>query len=347
MPGHQRTIERTIEFHVFAKGIGLVGRHQEIAGTRGRHRFAEGRIERRKILFRHFCEARGQFHVDLCRCRDLAEIRTVFHGFEFNTIAARGQDNVLDGNQLGHVVARFRRQAQAEKVRGQAFACVFLDGAGHTALAAVVRGEREFPGIEHAVEFLQVIQRRVGGQQHIAAIVGHPVLLQAKILAGAWNELPHSRCLGARIGLRVESAFDDRQQRDFGRHAATFDFFDHMVEILRAAIDETLNVFRAVRIPLFMVLHQRCVQLAHDETAADALPEIGIADWFGWQQFRSDDFRCRFDHANRRRMCARRNVRSGHCVGDRDGAPGCSGTPHRSHNDIQAFVEVHPESICF
>ncbi len=104
-----------------------------------------------------------------------------------------------------------------------------------------------------------------------------PVLLEAEVAAGGGNELPHARSIGARVGLRVEGAFDDRQQHDLGGQIAPLDFLDDVIHVLGAALDEALDVILPRRIPDFVVLDQGRDQRVHGEAAADALPEIGIA----------------------------------------------------------------------
>jgi hypothetical protein len=120
--------------------------------------------------------------------------------------------DVLDGLQLGHVVARLRRHAQALVVGRQAGRLVALDGLLHAAFAPVVGGQGQLPVVEHAVELLQVVQRGAGGGQHVAPVIAEHVLLEVEGLAGGRHELPHAGGLGRGDGMRVEGAFDEGQQ---------------------------------------------------------------------------------------------------------------------------------------
>ena len=275
MPGHHRRVERAIEIEIGLEGLGLFGRYQKISAAGG-DRFAERRIERGEIVRRHFSQARGQLHVDLVRRGNFHEVGAILQAVELDAVAAGGQHDVLYRDQLGHIVARFRRQLEAEEIGRQALALIGGDGAAHTAFTAVVGGEGQLPGVEHAVQFLQIVEGRVGRHQNIAAAIVLPILFQAEVAAGGGNELPHAGGIGARVGLRVERAFDDRQQYNLGRHIAPLDFLDDVIHVLGAALDEALDVILPRRIPELMVLDQGRGQRVHGEAAADALPQVGI-----------------------------------------------------------------------
>jgi hypothetical protein len=75
---------------------------------------------------------------------------------------------------------------------------------------------------------------------------------------------------------RVHGAFDERQQRQFGRHAALFDLFDDVVQIAPATIEHALQVLRPVEIELFFLGHQRGVELRHGEARPDPAPEVAL-----------------------------------------------------------------------
>ena len=100
------------------------------------------------------------------------------------------------------------------------------------------------PVAEHAVKFLQVVERGAGRCQHVAPIVAKHVLLQVEVAPGRGNELPHAGGLGRRHRLRVEGAFNERQQRQLAGHAAAFHFFDDVEEVAAATLRHALHVIR-------------------------------------------------------------------------------------------------------
>ena len=193
---------------------------------------------------------------------------------------------MLHRQQLGHVVARLIRQAKIQQIGGQAPRLVGGDGARYVALPAVVGGERQFPGAEPGVQFFQIIERRVGGGQHVAAAVVPPVLVEAEVLAGGRNELPDARCLAARIGLRIEGAFYHRQQGDFGGQFAPLHFLDNVEQIELAALGHAAEVVGLARVQLLMFLDQGRVEFGHGKAAADAHPQVVFAGW------ENGDLRC-------------------------------------------------------
>ena len=123
---------------------------------------------------------------------------------------------------------------------------------------------------------MQIIERSIGGKQHVAPVVSHPVLLEPEMLAGRGNELPHARCLGMGKGLRVKCAFDDRQQRHFGWHAAFFDFLDDVMQVFGAAINKALDVIGAGGVPLLLLQNEWRIKFFHHEAATHPLPQIGV-----------------------------------------------------------------------
>ena len=102
----------------------------------------------------------------------------------------------------------------------------------------------------------------------------HQFCSRLKRLPVARDELPQAGSVGTRIGHRVERAFDHRQQREFGRHAACFEFLDDVVQIGAAALDHAAQRIRPVQVPLLVVQGQVVVQVGHRETVAQTDPQI-------------------------------------------------------------------------
>jgi hypothetical protein len=126
----------------------------------------------------------------------------------------------------------------------------------------------------HFVDGLQVVERGIGRGDDVAALVEPGVLLQLVGLAGGGDELPHAERARRGIGQRIEGALDHRQQRQFGRHAALFEFLDDVVQVAPAALDDALQQVRAVQVPGLAVGHQRAVEVGHREAVAHALPQV-------------------------------------------------------------------------
>ena len=104
----------------------------------------------------------------------------------------RRHHDVLDGLQLGHVVAGFFGHLQAAVVRRLACALVVGNGAHHIALPPVVGGQCQVPVVEQAVQALEVVQGGARGSQNVTAVVAKEVLAQVKVLACGGHELPHA-----------------------------------------------------------------------------------------------------------------------------------------------------------
>ena len=132
------------------------------------------------------------------------------------------------------------------------------------------------PVAEHRVELLQVVERGAGRLQHVAAVVAKDVLLQREVLAGGGHELPHARGARARDRLRIERAFDERQQRQLGRHAAALELFDDVEHVAAAAFGHALHVVGPRRVPLLAVAHEVGVEVGHREALSHAHPQVGL-----------------------------------------------------------------------
>ena len=204
--------------------------------------------------------------------RHRVEVRVVLDHRQLGAELVRVREDVLHRLQLGHVVARLVRHVQVGVRGAQARLLVARDGAAHVALAPVVGGQRQVPVAEHAVQALQVIERRAGGGQHVAAVVAEEVLLQVVVAAGGRHELPHAGGARAGDGLRVERALDEGQQRQFAGHAAPLQFLDDVEQVLARAVRHALHVVGPAGVPLLLLAHQVGVEVAHREAARGCGP---------------------------------------------------------------------------
>ena len=88
----------------------------------------------------------------------------------------------------------------------------------HPALPAVVGGEHEVPVVvEHLGQHLQILGRRHRGLLEVGAFVDEPVGLEPVVLRGRDHELPRSLGAGARQGVGLEAALDDRDEGEVER----------------------------------------------------------------------------------------------------------------------------------
>ncbi|CFE03135.1 Uncharacterised protein [Bordetella pertussis] len=231
-------------------------------------------VERLEFVQRHFGQPGRQLDVDVAVLLHRDEIRGVLDRRQYHRELARVGDDVLDGLQLGHVVAGLVGHVQRQVVGAQAGRLVLGHGALHRALAPVVRGQRQVPVALHLEQLFQVVERGVGRGDRVAALVAPPVLLEVEMLAGGGNELPQARGLRARQGGGVVGAFDEGQQRQLGGQAAAVDFVDDEVQVLAGPLGHALHRLGVRRVVVGPLLGQVGVQVGDGEAAADAVPGV-------------------------------------------------------------------------
>ena len=180
--------------------------------------------------------------------------------------------NVFNGLQFGHVKPRFCRHVQLFVAGSQAGFLVFRNRASHASFAPVVGGQRQMPVAKHAVQFLQVIECGAGRGQHVAAVIPKDVLLELKVFSGGGHELPHAGRFGTGNGLRVEGAFNEGQQRQFGRHLPALQLFNNMKQVFARTLGHALDIVRAAGIPLLAVSDQLVLQVGHGKAPANTIP---------------------------------------------------------------------------
>jgi len=169
----------------------VVPRQQDGGGARSHdQRFVVRRVELAKVFDAHLGQLGHQRHVDVALERDAVEEGVVTYGGQSDAQALRIADQVFDGLQLWHVVARFVGHAQVEEAGAQASGAVGADGALHVAVAPVVGRQRQLPVAKHAVQALEVVERGVGRGEHVAPVVAKGVLHQVEGAPGGGHELP-------------------------------------------------------------------------------------------------------------------------------------------------------------
>ena len=167
--------------------------------------------------------------------------------------------NIFDRLQLRHIKLRFHGHGQVGVSGAQHEAFIFRDGPAYAAFTPVVGGQRQMPIAKHAVEFLQIVQGRARGGQHVAPVVPEHVLFELKSSAGGGHELPHARGFRAGYRLRVERAFDKGQQGQLRGHVAKFQFLDDVEKVLSRPLGHPKDVVWSGGVPVLAVVHQRVV----------------------------------------------------------------------------------------
>ena len=255
---------------------GVVPWKQDLRRAGGQDHGPVGRgVECPEVFQLYLGQLCGQCHVDVARDQHGLEVGVVLDHRQHGDEIARCRDNVLHGLQLGYVEPGLGRHVQVRITRSQAGALVFVDRALHAAFAPVVGRQRQMPVAEHAVQLLQVVQCRAGGCQHVAAVVAKRVLLEFEVFAGSRHELPHAGRLGARYRLRIEGAFDKRQQGQLGRHIAPLQLLDDVKQVLARTLGHAQDVLGPGGIPLLALMHQVAVEVGHAKAAPDPVPKIG------------------------------------------------------------------------
>jgi len=118
------------------------------------------------------------------------------------------------------------------------FFSVGLAGLENRPFARVVRGERKMPVAVHVVDALKVVEGGFRRRDDVAALVDPVVLAQVEIAPGRRDELPKPGGLGGGVSHRVEAAFHQGQQGDFGRQASCFALVDDVIEVAIAAPEQ-------------------------------------------------------------------------------------------------------------
>ena len=257
------------------EAVGVVVGQENLRRAGGEdHRPVHLRVEALELVGRDAGELDRQADIDVVLDRHAQEVRVVHQLRQLQAEAFRPRDDVLHRLQLGHVALRLGRHAQALVVGRQAGALVLRDRPLDAAFAPVVGGEREMPVAEHAVELLQVVERRAGRGEDVAAVVAEDVLLQLEVAARRGDELPHPRCARHRHRLRVVGALDEGQERELGRHAALVELLDDVEQVAAAALGHAGDVVGSRRVPALALAHEIAVEVGHREAAADAVPEV-------------------------------------------------------------------------
>ena len=260
---------------IFFEQLGLAGRHQQLtARLVGVDRAVKRRVEGFEFVQRHAGQLGGDVDVHMLAGAHRHEIRAIVEFVQFEAKALGFGQNIAHGQQLGHVVAGFVGHADGFKRLRQALGAIALQCAADIAFAPVVGRQRQIPVAKHGVEVFQVIQRGVGGAQHIAAAVVPEGLLQAIVAAGGGHELPQAGGLGAGYRGGIEGAFHQRQQGDFGWHAAPLDLVHDVKQIALTTGQGALEVFRLGAVHALVAAHQLAVHFGELIAFADALPDV-------------------------------------------------------------------------
>ena len=204
------------------------------------------------------------------------------------------------------------------EIHGQSAGAVAVDLPLHGEFTDVVGRYREQPvPVELVVQRLQVVECGARRFDHVAPAVVPPILLQAETHAGARNELPKTRRTAVRIREGFISAFDDRQQREFQRHAARLDLGHDVVHVALRALKRALEVIRVVLEPAQLLIDGGLLSLFEHEACAHAIEQVVVVLAVVMLPF--------LWHCDRRRRRSRRIERRGARAPDVGRGPGHGG----------------------
>ena len=209
---------------------------------------------------------------------DDREIRLVADPLDRHAVAIGIGDQPSHGEQFRHIGAGFHRQParQAPEIDRFAGLAIAPDRAMHIALAGVISGDRQQPvAVELFGQRFQVIERAARGFDDVAATVVPPVLFQAITAAGARDELPETRGPPVRIRKRVIGAFDDRQQRNFQRHAARGKLAGDVMQITARTGKNAIEISLVLAIPVELQVDGPLLAVGQLVTGADDVERIG------------------------------------------------------------------------
>ena len=272
LPGGERLV---VGLEISPERVHAVrGQHESFRVGARDHGAIERGVEGDQLVHRHLRERRREPNIDCAGRRNGNEVRLVRDRLEARAESLRIRDDIFQRLELGHVAARFGGHLEAQVIGRQTLRAVSLDRARHAVLTVVVGGEREVPVAVQLVQRLQIVERGIGGGDHVAARVGPPVLAQLESLPGRRNELPQTRGVRARIRHGIERALDHGQQGDLGGHAPLFHLLDYIVQVELAALDHALQILRLARIPALANTDEWALQIGHCETVADAVPQV-------------------------------------------------------------------------
>ena len=206
---------------IAAKDFGVVPGQQDARRAAGdNHRFFGRRIEGFEVGQADLRQLRRHGHIHIAVYGHSPKVGVVGDVGQVHRKAHGVSHDVFHRLQFGHIVARFIGHRQISVGRVQPRFLIAVHGAHDRSLAPVISRQRQMPVAKHAIELLQIVQRRAGRCLHIAPVVVKSVLLEREVFARCGHELPHASGFDAGIGLRVKGALNKGQQRQFGGHMA-------------------------------------------------------------------------------------------------------------------------------
>ena len=245
------------------------------------HGQIESGIELLEFIEIHFGQKGRRLHVDVAALCDPHEVGGVFNLRKLHAVLFGMRHDFLHGHELWHIPRRLPRHLEVTVVRRAVTGLGALDGAGDAAFAPVVGGKRQLPVAKALMEPHEVVQGRAGAFQNVAPLVLPEILLQRVDGAGSRHELPQARGLGVRKRFGLEGAFNERQKRELRGHAARFDFFDDVVEVLAGAIRDATEVVGIAGVLIESGLLALGVECGERKALTDAVPDVGGGAVFG------------------------------------------------------------------
>ena len=236
------------------------------------HRLAITGVEGHEFVQRGVRELGGGAQVQGCGHFDGDEIGPIGDVREGEIEQLWLRDDVLQGLQLGHVVPGLIGHRQMRIFAREPGGLVLLDRPAHRAFSPIVRRQGQMPVTVHLVDGLEIVQRGIGGGDHVPPLVHPGVLGEVVASPGGGDELPQARGMGAGIGHGVVGRLHHGQEREFCRHPAPFQLAHDVVEVAPAALEHTLQEAGTVQVEDLLIGHVLGVEVRHREAPSDAVP---------------------------------------------------------------------------
>ena len=133
------------------------------------------------------------------------------------------------------------------------------------------------------MQVLEVVEGGARRLDNVTTAVVPPVLLEAETGRRTRDHLPQAGGAAVRIGERVVGAFDDRQQCELERQAATLQLVRNVRQIALGARENAIQVFRVADKPLQFTLDTAVLLRVELKSIAQAGQEVVGGRLYGLQ----------------------------------------------------------------
>ncbi len=128
--------------------------------------------------------------------------------------------------------------------------------------------------IKETVQVFQIVERRIGGGQHIAPSVIPVVVAQTEVLAGGGHKLPQTDGIAAGSGMRIKHALDHRDSNKLHWQLTPFNLLYHQIEVGFSPAGNGRQMLIIAQQPLTLLADARIVRSFQLHIIADTHPQI-------------------------------------------------------------------------